>query len=101
MFKLLFNGITRILGNILSVIMYLPNQLVSAAIPDLTEKINYITNNLSQVFDGLTWAISILPPVLVTTILFILTLEVAKHTIFISTHALIKVWNLMQKIKFW
>lgn len=101
MFKLLFNGITRILANILSVIMYLPNQLVSSAIPDLTEKINYITNNLSQVFDGLTWAISILPPVLVTTLLFILTLEVAKHTIFISTHALIKVWNLMQKIKFW
>lgn len=101
MFKLLFNGITRILSNILSVIMYLPNQLVSAAIPDLTEKINYITNNLSQVFDGLTWAISILPPVLITTLMFILTLEVAKHTIFISTHALIKVWNLMQKIKFW
>ena len=101
MFKLLFNGITRILSNILSVIMYLPNQLVSSAIPDLTEKINFITNNLSQVFDGLTWAISILPPVLITTLMFILTLEVAKHTIFISTHALIKVWNLMQKIKFW
>lgn len=101
MFKLLFNGITRILSNILSVIMYLPNQLVSAAIPDLTEKINFITNNLSQVFDGLTWAISILPPVLITTLMFILTLEVAKHTIFISTHALIRVWNLMQKIKFW
>ena len=76
MFKLLFNGITRILANILSVVMYLPNQLVSAAIPDLTEKINYITQNISHVFDGLTWAVSILPPVLVSTLLFILTLEI-------------------------
>lgn len=101
MFKLLFNGITSILANILSVIMYLPNQAVTVAMPDLTEKINYITNNLSSVFSGLTWAISILPPVVVTTLLFILTLEVAKHTIFTSTHALIKVWNLIQKIKFW
>lgn len=101
MFKILFNGITSILANILSVVMYFPNQLVSSLIPDLTEKISFITNNLSQVFDGLTWALSILPPVLVSTLLFILTLEVAKHTIFTSTHALIKVWNLMQKIKFW
>ena len=101
MFKLLFNGLTSILANILSVIMWLPNQAVSAALPDLTEKITYITNNLSSVFSGLTWAISILPPVVVTTLLFILSLEVAKHTIFTSTHALIKVWNLIQKIKFW
>lgn len=101
MFKLLFNGLTSILANLLSIICWPINQLIINALPDISEKITYITNNLSSVFSGLTWAISILPPVVVSTLLFILTLEVAKHTIFTSTHALIKVWNLIQKIKFW
>lgn len=101
MFKLLFNGLTSILANLLSIICWPINQLIINALPDISEKITYITDNLSYVFSGLTWAVSILPPVVVTTLLFILTLEVAKHTIFTSTHALIKVWNLIQKIKFW
>lgn len=101
MFKLLFNGLTSILANILSIICWPINQVITSIVPDLSEKITYITDNLSYIFSGLTWAISILPPVIVTTLLFILTLEVAKHTIFTSTHALIKVWNLIQKIKFW
>lgn len=101
MFKLLFNGITSILANLLSVICWPINQIISGVVPDFSEKLTYITNNLSSVFSGLAWAVSILPPVVVTTLLFILTLEVAKHTIFTSTHALIKVWNLIQKIKFW
>lgn len=101
MFKLLFNGITGILANILSVICWPVNQVISSVLPDLSGKITYITENLNTVFSGLTWAISILPPVVVTTLLFILALEVAKHTIFTSTHVLLKVWNLIQKIKFW
>lgn len=101
MFKLLFNGITSILANILSVICWPINQIITSALPDLSEKITYITNNLNSVFSGLSWAVSILPPVIVSSLLFILTLEVAKHTIFTSTHALLKVWNLIQKIKFW
>lgn len=101
MFKLLFNGITGILANLLSVICWPINQVITGILPNFSDKITYITDNLSSVFSGLTWAISILPPVVVTTLLFILTLEVAKHTIFTSTHSLIKVWNLIQKIKFW
>ena len=101
MFKLLFNGITSILANLLSVICWPINQIISGVLPDFSDKLTFITDNLSSVFSGLTWAISILPPVVVSTLLFILALEVAKHTIFTSTHALIKVWNLIQKIKFW
>lgn len=101
MFKLLFNGITSILSNLLSVICFPINQLIETILPDFSDKITYITDNLSSVFSGITWAIGILPPVITTTLIFILTLEVAKHTIFTSTHTLVKVWNLIQKIKFW
>lgn len=101
MFKLLFNGLTAILANILSIICWPINQIIVNIVPDLSDKITFITDNLNNVFSGLSWAISILPATIVTTLLFILSLEVAKHTIFTSTHALIKVWNLIQKIKFW
>ena len=101
MFKLLFNGITGILANLLSVICWPINQIITGVLPNFSDKLTYITDNLSSIFSGLTWAVSILPPVVVSTLLLILTLEVAKHTIFTSTHALVKVWNLIQKIKFW
>lgn len=101
MFKLLFNGLTSILANLLSVICWPINQIIENILPNFSDKITYITDNLSGIFSGVTWAISILPPVVITTLIFILTLEVAKHTIFTSTHALVKVWNLIQKIKFW
>ena len=71
------------------------------ALPDLSGKILDVTNTLNSVFDSITWALGLVPPLIIETLLFILTIEIAKHTIFVSTHSLIKVWNLFQKIKFW
>lgn len=101
MFKALFTIIINMLASVIQLICYIPNQIVSSTLPDLSNKILQVTNTLNSVFDSITWGLGLLPDIIIETLLFIITVEIAKHTIFVSTHMLIKVWNVLQKIKFW
>lgn len=101
MFKALFNVIINMISSVIQIIVWPINQIIVNVMPDVSDKILQVTNTLNTVFDAITWGIGLLPNFLVETLLFIVTIEIAKHTIFMSTHMLIKVWNVFQKIKFW
>lgn len=101
MFKALFNIIINMIGSVIQIIVWPINQIIVNTMPDLSDKVLVVTNTLNTVFDAITWGLGLLPSFLVETLLFIVTIEIAKHTIFLSTHVLIKVWNVFQKIKFW
>lgn len=101
MFKALFNIILNMVASVIQIIVWPINAAITTALPDLSNKILYVTNQLNSVFDSMTWALGLVPSIVVETLLFIVAVEIAKHTIYISTHTLIKVWNVLQKIKFW
>ena len=101
MFKALFNIILNMIASVIQIIVWPINQIIVNVMPDVSDKILVVTNTLNTVFDAITWGLGLLPPFVVETLLFIVTIEIAKHTIFLSTHVLIKVWNVFQKIKFW
>lgn len=101
MFKALFNIIINLLASVIQLICWPINQLIIATLPSLTTKIADVTGTLNNIFSSITWGLGLLPPIVVETLLFITTVEIAKHTIYISTHTLIKVWNVIQRIKFW
>lgn len=101
MFKALFNIIINMIATVIQIIVWPINEVIKTALPDLSSKILEVTNVLNNVFDSITWALGLLPNSVISTLIFIITCEIAKHTIFKSTHALIKVWNVFQKIKFW
>lgn len=101
MFKALFKLIFNLLATIIQVVCLPLNLVVTNALPDLTTKINQVTNTINDIFSTLTWALGLIPDVLVETLLFIVTVEIAKHTIFVSTHTLTKIWTVIQKLKFW
>lgn len=101
MFKALFKIIIDLLATVIQIVVWPINTVISNTLPDLSDKILSVTNTLNSVFDSITWGLGILPNILVETLLFILLVEIAKHTIYVSTHTLIKVWNILQKIKFW
>lgn len=101
MIKALFKVILNLLASAIQIIVWPINTLITNTMPDLSSKILLVTNQLNTVFDSLTWALGLLPPIVIETLLFIVAIEIAKHTIYISTHTLIKVWNVLQKIKFW
>ena len=69
--------------------------------PNLTTSISTTASTIIQFFANLAWPLSIIPTGILNTLAFILLCEIAKHTIYVSTHALIRMWNLFQKIKFW
>lgn len=101
MFKALFKLIFNLLATIIQVVCLPLNLVITNALPDLTTKINQVTNTINDIFSTLTWALGLIPDVLVETLLFIVTVEIAKHTIFVSTHTLTKIWTVIQKLKFW
>lgn len=101
MFKALFNLIINLLASVIQIIVFPVNVFITTSMPDLSDKILSVTNTLNSVFDALTWPLGLIPGIVIETLLFIVTVEIAKHTIYISTHTLIKVWNVLQKIKFW
>lgn len=101
MFKALFNIIINLLATLIQIICWPLNATISAALPDISNKILEVSNTFNTLFDSMTWALGLVPPFIIEVLLFILTIEIAKHTIFKSTHMLLKVWNVLQKIKFW
>lgn len=101
MIQSIFNGLLLILTTIVRIVVYPLNLLISSTLPDISTKIVDTTNSIVQFFNTLAWPLSIVPTGILNTLAFILLIEIAKHTIYISTHALIKMWNIFQKIKFW
>lgn len=101
MFKALFNIILNMIASVIQIIVWPINQIIINTIPDVSDKVLQVTNTLNTVFDAITWGLGLLPNIVVETLLFIVTVEIARHTIYISTKKLVQVWNLFQKIKFW
>lgn len=101
MFKALFNIIINMLASVIQIVCWGPNQLISHTLPDLSNKIKFVTDNIGSIFNSISWGLGLLPTAVVEVLLFIVLVEIAMHTIFKSTHGLLKVWNVLQKIKFW
>lgn len=101
MFGFLFEIIINMLATLIQIVVWPINLIIENALPDLTSKISEVSTTLSTVFDGIGWALGLVPSPILVTLSFIIGVEIAKHTVFTSTHVLIKVWNIFQKIKFW
>ena len=101
MFKALFNIILNMLATVIQIVVWPINQIIINTMPDVSDKVLQVTNTLNTVFDAITWGLGLLPSIVVETLLFIVSVEIARHTIYISTKKLVSVWNLLQKIKFW
>ncbi len=101
MIKAILNVLINLMGTLVQIVTYPINLVITSTLPDISDKVTETMNNIPKLFDSMTWALSFIPPYIIGILIFIVTVEIAKHTIKISTHTLIKVWNLFQKIKFW
>lgn len=101
MIQLLFNSLINLLTGLIRLLVYPINLLITSALPDISSYITSTSNTIIQFFTNLAWPLSIIPVGILNTLAFILLVEIAKHTIYISTHALLKMWNIFQKVKFW
>lgn len=101
MIQAIFKFLMDLLATVIQIIVWPINAVITATLPDLSDKIQSVAEVFATVFNTITWATGLIPDSIIGTVIFILTVEIAKHTIFTSTHTLLKVWNVLQKIKFW
>ena len=97
----IINFIVNLLTSIIQVIVWPINQIIVNTLPDLSDKIVFVTDNISDVFSSMSWGLGLIPTSVVATILFILSVEVAKYTIYISTHIVSMCFSIFKRIKFW
>lgn len=101
MIQAIFKFLLNILATLVQVVVWPINQIIVNALPDLSDKITQVTNGFNTLFSGISWGLGMLPNSVLVVLVFIVSIEIVKHTIFIGTRSLQKVWTLLQKIKFW
>ena len=101
MFKALFDIIIGLLASLVQIVCIPINSIITSALPDLSERIVMVSTNIVKYFSGVGYILSYFPPIFSNILLFIVSLEVVKFTIWMSTHTIVKLWNLFQKLKFW
>ena len=101
MIQAIFKFLLNILATLVQVVVWPINQIIVNALPDLSEKIQQVSNGFNTLFSGIGWSLGILPSSVLSVLIFIVSVEIIKHTIFLSTHTLTKIWTILQKIKFW
>lgn len=101
MIQAIFKFLLNILATLVQVVVWPINQIIVNALPDLSDKIQQVSNGFNSLFSGIGWALGMLPNSILVVLVFIVSVEIIKHTIFLSTHTLTKLWTILQKIKFW
>lgn len=97
----LFNFILGLVATVIQIIVSPINALIVSALPDLAQGLTAVSDGITTLFSIFNWALDLIPPVLLWTFAFCYGIRLAVTTISISTHTLVKVWNILQKIKFW
>lgn len=101
MFKILFDIVINLMATVVQIVAIPLNLIFTNALPNISDKILQVTNGISGLFAGMNWALGLLPPGVLPVLTFILTIEIFKHTVWANAHMIIKVWTVLQKIKFW
>lgn len=96
-----FNFLLTIIMTIIQLICTPLNALFSNIFPDFSNYLAQIDTALNVAFSNISWAISIVPPGVRETMLFIFTIELGMLAVMKSSHATAKIWKILQKLKFW
>lgn len=102
MAKALFNVLFGVIKSILNIGLAPINLLVVNLFPDFSNLISTFNSTLTTyVSPTIGYFSSILPPNSRNIILLYLTFLVSYYTIVYSAHAIIKIFKIIQRIKFW
>lgn len=101
MFQNLFKLIINLIATLIQLILLPFNIAISEAFPTISDNVLTITSTLSGILKNVQWALSLVPIPVLQALTLIVGFEIAKHSIYVFSHMLIKVWEVIQKIKFW
>lgn len=97
----LFNFILGFIATVVQIVVLPVNLLITNSMPDLAQGLTAVGTGFQTLFNVFDWVLSLIPTPLLWVFAFCYGIRLTVVTLNISTHTLIKVWNVLQKIKFW
>ena len=102
MIKAIINGIMSLVSTILDIVLLPVNTLIGNIFPDMSNAISTFTTFITTYVGGsLAYFSSILPPITRSIIVLWLTFLITYYGVVWSYALIMKIWNVIQKIKFW
>lgn len=100
--KALLNGILNVITSLLNIFLLPINVLIENIFPDMSSAISTFNNFINNYVGGtLSYFFSILPPIFRGLLVLWFTFVISYYSVYYSYLAIIKIWNIIQKIKFW
>lgn len=102
MIKAILNGILKALVAVVNFLLTPINSLVANVFPDMASAIATF-NNFVDTYLGsnLAYFFSMFPPIFKSLLVLFFTFCIAYYTIHFTYTAIIKIFNIIQKVKFW
>lgn len=102
MIKAILNGILSALTGIVTFLLTPLNSLVANLFPDMTNTITTFNNFVNNYFgSNLTYFFSMFPPIFKSLLVLFITFSIGYYTVHFTYTALVKIFNVIQKVKFW
>lgn len=100
--KALLNGILNVITSLLNIFLLPINALIENIFPDMSSAISTFNNFINTYVGGtLSYFFSILPPIFRGLLVLWFTFVIAYYSVYYTYLAIIKIWSVIQKIKFW
>lgn len=102
MINALLKGILSIITSILNIFLLPINALIENIFPDMSNAIGTFNTFINTYVGGtLSYFFSILPPIFRGILVIWFTFVIAYYSIYYTYIGILKIWNVIQKIKFW
>lgn len=102
MIKAIINGIMKLVTSILNIVLLPVNTLIANIFPNMSTAINSFTTFVNTYIGGtLGYFFSLLPPISRSIIVLWFTFLITYYGVVWSYSLIIKIYNVIQKIKFW
>ena len=102
MIKALINGILNLLASVIGLVLTPINNLISSLFPNVSSAISTFNTFVNTYVGGsLSYFFSILPPIFRGLLVTWFTFVISYYGIIYTYIAIKKLWEVIQKIKFW
>ena len=102
MVKAILNGIMKLVTNIINIVLLPVNALISNIFPNFSSSINQFNSFVSNYVGGtISYFSSLLPPITRNVIAIWLSFLIVYYGVAWSYTLIVKIYNVIQKIKFW
>lgn len=102
MIKGILKGILKMILRILNIVLIPINTLIENIFPSMADAITTFTNFVNNILgNNLTYFFHLLPPIFRNLLVIWFTFVIAYYSIYYTYKGILKIWEIIQKIKFW